>query len=368
MKTTSEGNDVSWAIYGAYGYTGRLIAVQAVARGQRPVLAGRDASRLIPMAAELGLEWRAFGLEDTARLAGEVEPLDLVLHAAGPFVRTSAPMVHACLAGRTHYLDITGEIPVLEAIYSRDAEARAAGTLLLPAVGFDVVPSDCLALHVAGKVGRPIELQIAITPSGRASAGTTRTVLASLAGRRSLGLVRRCGRLVERRIGETRRVRFSDGREREALAGIPWGDLASAYRTTGARDITILMASRPMARIAAFAPVLGRLLAVHPVQRLAEAAVDRFVEGPDERARSEGRSLLWARAENAEGGAAEAWMETAEGYRFTALSAVTCVERALTERPSGALTPAGAFGAELALAIEGTRRWDELPGTLDAGG
>jgi short subunit dehydrogenase-like uncharacterized protein len=349
---------VSWAIYGAYGYTGRLIAAEAVRRGQRPLLAGRDPARLAPLAEELGLEWRAFGLRDPVALARAVEPLDLVLHAAGPFARTSAPMVRACLQGRTHYLDITGEIPVLESVYSLDAEARAAGIALLPAVGFDVVPSDCLALHVARQVGEPRELEIAIAPSGRASAGTTRTVLASMAGRRTLGLVRRDSRLIERGIGETRRVRFSDGREREALVGIPWGDLASAYRTTGARDITILMASRPMKRIAALAPVVGRLLAVGLLERMAEAAVARFVAGPDERARREGRSYLWARATNAEGREAEAWMETAEGYRFTALSAVACVERTLAEHPSGARTPAGAFGADLALSIEGTTRSD----------
>ena len=349
---------MSWAIYGAYGYTGRLIAEEAIRRAHRPLLAGRDPARLAHLAEELGLEWRAFGLEDPVALVRAVEPLDLVLHAAGPFARTSSSMVRACLQGRTHYLDITGEIPVLESIYSRDAEARAAGIALLPAAGFDVVPSDCLALHVASRVGEPRELEIAIAPSGRASAGTTRTVLASLAGRRTLGLERRDGRLIERRIGETRRVRFSDGREREALVGIPWGDLASAYRTTGARDITILMASPPMKRIAVLAPVAGRLLAIGPLQRVAEAAVARFVTGPDERARREGRSYLWARAVNAEGREAEAWMETAEGYRFTALSAVACVERTLAERPTGALTPAGAFGADLALSIEGTVRSD----------
>ncbi|HET9332225.1 MAG TPA: saccharopine dehydrogenase NADP-binding domain-containing protein [Gemmatimonadota bacterium] len=349
---------MSWAIYGAYGYTGRLIAEEAIRRDHRPLLAGRDPARLKPLGEELGLEWRAFGLEDPVALVRAVEPLDLVLHAAGPFARTSSSMVRACLQGRTHYLDITGEVPVLESIYSRDADARAAGIALLPAVGFDVVPSDCLALHVASRVGEPRELEIAIAPSGRASAGTTRTVLASLAGRRTLGLERRDGRLIERGIGETRRVRFSDGREREALVGIPWGDLASAYRTTGARDITILMASRPMKRIARLAPVAGRLLAIGPLERLAEAAVARAVAGPDERARREGRSYLWARAADADGREAEAWMETAEGYRFTALSAVACVERTLSERPSGALTPAGAFGADLALSIEGTVRSD----------
>ena len=351
---------MSWAIYGAYGYTGRLIAAEAVARGLTPVLAGRDPTRLARLAAELKLEWRAFGLEDDGALARAIEPLDLVLHAAGPFSRTSAPMVRACLATGTDYLDITGEIPVLETIYLRDAEARSAGVALLPAVGFDVVPSDCLALHVARRVGAPVELEIAIVPSGRASAGTTRTVLASLAGRRTLGLVRRDGRLVERRIGETRRILFSDGREREALVGIPWGDLASAFRTTGARDIRVLMASRPMARMATIAPVLGRLLSVGALERLAEAAVDRFVAGPDETARRWGRSFLWARASDASGKEAEAWMETAEGYRFTALSAVRCVERTLAERPKGALTPAGAYGPDLALEIAGTERSDAI--------
>jgi short subunit dehydrogenase-like uncharacterized protein len=349
---------VSWAIYGAYGYTGRLIAEEAVARGERPVLAGRDPQRLEPIAAALDLDARAFGLEDDALLAREVGRFDLVLHAAGPFARTSAPMVRACLATGTHYLDITGEIPVLEAVYARDAEARSAGIALLPAVGFDVVPSDCLAAHVAEGVGEPAELEIAIAPSGRASPGTTRTVLASLAGRRALGLVRRQGRLVERPAGETRRVRFSDGREREALVGVPWGDLASAWRTTGAGHITILMASRPMARIAAVSPVLGRLLGFSPALRLAERAVARWVEGPDESARRSGRSLLWARAEDREGRVAEAWMETAEGYRFTALAAVECARRTRASELVGALTPAGAFGPDLALAVPGTRRTD----------
>jgi short subunit dehydrogenase-like uncharacterized protein len=118
------------------------------------------------------------------------------------------------------------------------------------------------------------------------------------------------------------------------------------------------MASRPMARMAALAPVLGRILAFGPVGRLAESLVGWLVAGPDVESRRTGRSLLWARAEDAEGRRAEAWMETAEGYRFTALAAVTCVERTLAGRPQGALTPAGAFGPELALAIQGTARWD----------
>ena len=143
-------------------------------------------------------------------------------------------MVRACLDTTTHYLDITGEIPVLESVYLRDAEAQRAGIALLPAVGFDVVPSDCLALHVARRVGVPVELELAIAPSGRASAGTTRTVLASLAGRRTLGLVRRDGRLVEagRRDAADPILR----RPRRGAWSVSRGGSGAAFRTTGARD------------------------------------------------------------------------------------------------------------------------------------
>jgi short subunit dehydrogenase-like uncharacterized protein len=140
-----------WMIYGANGYTGRLIARLAVQRGERPILAGRDAAAVGALAAELDLPHRAVSLHDAAGLREALSGVAVVAHCAGPFDLTAAPMVEACLATGTHYVDITGEIGVFEAVFARDDDARAAGVVLLPGAGFDVVPTDCLAamLHAA---------------------------------------------------------------------------------------------------------------------------------------------------------------------------------------------------------------------------
>src|SRR5437763_11984740 len=137
----------SWLLYGANGYTGELIARRAVAGGGRPVLAARRAAEVGRLAAELGLDHRVFGLEDARAVDRGLDGMAAVLHCAGPFSRTAAPMAEGCLRGRAHYLDITGEIEVFEALAARGEEARRAGVTLLPGVGIDVVPSDGLAAH-----------------------------------------------------------------------------------------------------------------------------------------------------------------------------------------------------------------------------
>lgn len=135
-------------IYGANGYTGALIAREAVRRGMRPILAGRRADSIAGLAGELGLQHRAFSLDTRAKLDDAIRGNALVLHCAGPFKHTSRPMADACLRVGTHYLDITGEEQVFEMLAARDAEAKAARVVLFPGVGFDVVPSDCLAAHL----------------------------------------------------------------------------------------------------------------------------------------------------------------------------------------------------------------------------
>src|SRR5580765_143373 len=139
-------------LYGANGYTGELVARRAAAAGVPVVLAGRNAPAVAALAAELGQDHRAFALDDAAALDRALAGITVVLNCAGPFSRTAAPLVAACLRARAHYLDITGEIAVLEALATRDAEARARGIALLPGAGFDVVPTDCLAAHVARRL------------------------------------------------------------------------------------------------------------------------------------------------------------------------------------------------------------------------
>jgi short subunit dehydrogenase-like uncharacterized protein len=346
-------------LYGASGYTGRLIAEEAVRRGHRPLLAGRSREKLAPLAERLGLDMVVAGLDDVRTLVTSLEGLPLVLHSAGPFVRTSEPMVQACLATGTHYLDITGEIPVFENTFRHDAEARSRGICLMSGVGFDVVPTDCLARYVAERVPGAHELELAISAGSQASPGTTKSALGQLP---QGGLVRRGGALQPWPIGKgLRRVRFSD--VERTVAPIPWGDLVTAWHTTGIPNITAYMAlPRGVARFLRFTyPLLKRVLAVDAVRLGAERLIEARVQGPDETARQEHRSHIWAEARAADGRRAQAWLDIPEGYAFTAVAAVRAVEETLARKPQGAQTPAGAFGADFVLSIEGCQRLDALP-------
>lgn len=129
-------------IYGANGYAGEIIAREAVRRGERPVLAGRRRETVEVLARDLGLEARIFSLDNPAEAASQLKSCKLVLNCAGPFSVTALLLMNACLQTRTHYLDITGEIDVAQSLNSR---AQNAGIVLCPGVGFDVIPTDCVA-------------------------------------------------------------------------------------------------------------------------------------------------------------------------------------------------------------------------------
>lgn len=348
-----------WMLYGAYGYTGRLVTALAVERGYRPILAGRSAARLRPLAEQYMLDWLPLDLDDPDRLAAAVGAVDLVYHAAGPFIHTSQPMIAACLAAGVNYVDITGEIAVFENTFTHDQAARQRGVALISGVGFDVVPTDCLARYVADRLPDATQLEIAIAALGSPSGGTTRTTLEHAP---QGGLVRRDGNLTSLPIGQqVRSVRFAD--KTRTVMPIPWGDLATAYRSTGIPNITTYMAfPARLARAARWVmPVMQRALAFESVRAGAQSLAGQFISGPDEAARQKGRSSLWARASTPDGRAAEAWLETLEGYQFTALASLRCVEKLFELQPVGALTPAQAFGPDLVMEVPGTVRYDQLP-------
>lgn len=347
-----------WMVYGANGYTGTLVAEEALRRGHKPVLAGRTADKVRPLAEKLGLPWAAFGLDDISAITKAIEGVDLVFHAAGPFVRTSEPMVTACLERGAHYVDITGEIPVFARTLDRDAEARKAKVCLVSGVGFDVIPTDCLAKHVADKLPNARHLEIAFAPVMKTSPGTTKTMIEMMARG---NVVRREGALVPApTAADVRTFRFSD-KERLGVS-IPWGDLETAYKTTGIPNITTYMAM-PSAQVRAMRVMGSALTSLFQSERVRKTLfgwVERGVHGPAEDALGKGRSYIYAVARDADDKRVEAWLETTEGYSFTAKGGVLAVERILAESPVGATTPALAFGADFVLSIEGTRRFDSL--------
>lgn len=333
---------MTWLLYGATGYTGRLIARRAAAHGERPVLAGRSTTKLVPLAAELGLEYRVFGLDDPVRLRHGLEGVEAVAHCAGPFSATALPMAEACLDSGTHYLDITGEIEVFERLYELDDRARSAGLVLLPGAGFDVVPTDCLAATLAAALPTATHLDLAILAGGGASPGTARTALEGL----TLGGAARVnGEIRALPVGRHRlRVPFPSG-ERTAVS-IPWGDVSTAFRSTGIPNITTY-AAMPAAAVTA-----SRLLASRPARAVARAAVGALVRGPGESTRSGTRSEVWGRVQDREGRTVEGTLITPNGYDVTVESVLRIVPR-LTTLPPGVQTPSTALGADFVTGLDG---------------
>lgn len=345
-----------WMIYGANGYTGELAAREAVAHGLRPVLAGRNAATVGALARELGLEHRAFALDDPGALAREIEGMAAVLHCAGPFVLTSRAMVAACLAVRAHYLDITGEIAVFEKVLARGTEAREAGVALLPGVGFDVVPSDCLAARLAEALPDATSLVLAFASDrGTVSRGTMKTMIESLP---AAGAVRRGGRIVPVPVAwDAREIDFGGALGKRWTMTIPWGDVSTAWHSTGIPDIRVYTGTPPSAirRMRLAAPLLP-LAGWKPLKRFLQRRVDRREPGPSAEVRKTARTYLWGEATNAAGARVTARLETPEAYHLTAVSAVECARRAAAgEVEPGAWTPSKAFGARFV---------DGLPGVV----
>jgi short subunit dehydrogenase-like uncharacterized protein len=345
-------------IYGSYGYTGNLIAAEAVDRGLEPVLAGRDRDRVEEQAITLGCDHEVVGLDDPQELDWLLEEATAVLHCAGPFESTYRPMVESCLRTGTHYLDITGEIDVFEGIHAEHDRAEEAGVMLLPGVGFDVVPTDCTAAHLAERLPDADRLELAFHAEVGVSPGTAKTAVGNLD---EGGRVRRNGHLERVPIAhESRTVDFGWGHDDLHAAAIPWGDVSTAYYTTGIGDVTVYQSMHPKsARNLRLAGRLGPLLGVGPVQSALAWLIVRFVVGPDAEELASEDAYVWGEARTHDGERAVTRLRCPHTYATTVETALAVVDRVLfDDAPVGFQTPAGAYGPDLILDVEGAERED----------
>jgi short subunit dehydrogenase-like uncharacterized protein len=350
--------NMSWLLYGAYGYTGRLIAQQAKDRGYDPVLAGRSAEKLVPLAEKLDLDYRVFNLKDEENILSIIKEFDLVFHAAGPYKYTSSPMLKACLKGNTNYLDITGEIPVLEQNFKYDARAKKNDITIISGVGFDVVPTDCLAKYVSDKLPNPTSLEIGIVSTSDLSPGTIKTMLEySDIGQ----LVRRDGKLIPLEKKYQREIQIINKKLR--VRPVTWGDLSTAYRTTGIPNITVyfpIFKNIPniLSKLSKLSGVSAKELSSNEeAKKKVKSWIEEHVQGPDE-SRQTNPCYIWVSVSDDHGRIEQAWLETMESYRFTAVAGIHCVEKVFELQPKGVLTPALAFGADFVLEIPETIRYD----------
>ncbi len=340
-------------IYGANGYTGALLAREAVHRGFKPMLAGRSAEPIERLATELACPHRVFDLDDsTAQVAGHLEGVRAVVHCAGPFSKTSVPMVEACLKAGAHYLDITGEIDVIETCAAYHDRAQASGICVMPAVGFDVVPTDCLAASLAAELPTATRLELAFEAISEVSPGTAKTMVENLP---SGGRARIDGKIVAvPNAWKTMRVPFRGG-SRLAMT-IPWGDVASAFYSTGIQNIETYMVVPRMQIVAA--RWLGwafRMASLGAVQKFMRWWIERTKHGPDAALRKSGGSSIWGRVTDDAGRWVDGTLETPEGYSLTVDTALAAVERVLAgDAKPGFSTPSTAFGKDFILSVPGT--------------
>jgi short subunit dehydrogenase-like uncharacterized protein len=344
-------------IYGSYGYIGSLIATVAVDEGLSPVLAGRRAEAVERQATDLDLDHRVFSLEHPSVVERQVEDVAAVLNCAGPFSNTAEPLFSACLRAGTDYLDLDGEIDTLEATAARDRDAEKADVTLLPGVGFDVVPTDCLAAHLESRLPSATRLTLALDGLGTFSPGTLKSIVSDLP---DAGVVREGGEL--RGVPAAWKTRrFDFGRGAKPAVTVPWGDVSMAYYTTGIPNIEVYatvprFAVGAMRRSRPLVPLFG----AKPVRRAATGLIDAVVSGPTAEERAASSTRVWGEVEDDDGNRVTARLRTPDTYDVAAHTAVEAARRVVAgDVEAGFQTPASAFGSEFVLDFDGVEREEE---------
>jgi len=341
-------------IYGANGYTGELVTRYAVERGMKPIVAGRNSIAVESVAKKYHLDYRVFSLDEGYRIENTLQEVDMVVHCAGPFSVTSQPMVKACLKTKKHYTDITGELTVFEACAALDKQAKDAGVMLMPGVGFDVVPSDCLAVHLKNRLPTATRLTLAFYGTGGISHGTQSTILMNI---NRAGAIRKDGKIV--RVPAAWKSQEIDFGEVTKLGTtIPWGDIATAYRSTEIPNIEVFtVVPGNNLRVLKASRFIGWLLAAKPVQDYLQKQIPPG--GPTDEQRAKGKMCLWGEASDRNGNRVESRMKTPEGYDVTAHAALNIVQKILDGNfQPGYQTPAKVYGPDLIMELQGVTRED----------
>jgi short subunit dehydrogenase-like uncharacterized protein len=343
-------------LYGANGYTGELIARFASEYDLQPILAGRRKEAVKVLADKLTMPYKVFDLSDTAALEAALREVKVVVHCAGPFDHTAKPMADACLKTGAHYLDINGDMDVYELLYSYNESANKAGVMIMSGAGFDVVPTDCTALFLKKLLPSATSLQLAFaTPGGGLSHGTATTTVQKLG---EPGAVRKDGKLTPVPVGHKgMRVDFGGG-QKLFVMGLPWGDVYTAYLTTGIPDIESYTAVPPAAYwLLKFQFLFNWLLRTSLVKNLVKKKIDKAPAGLNDSKREKATSLVWGKVTDKAGNTRTARLSGPDAYTLTAYCTLLIAKKILEGNfKAGYQTPAGAYGEDLIMEINGVKR------------
>jgi short subunit dehydrogenase-like uncharacterized protein len=342
-------------LYGANGYTGELIARHAIEYGLRPILAGRSHAATSALAKRLDMDFQVFDVNDKTSLLSALRNVRVVVNAAGPFQFTARQIIEACLETGTHYIDINGDLAVFEMIRNYDAAAKQSRIMLLPGAGFDVVPTDCLALFLKKNLPSATHLKLAFaTIGGGLSHGTATTMIAKLG---EGGAVRKNGQIIRSRLGE-KGMWVDFGEKKLFTITIPWGDIATAYYTTGIPDIESYTGMpRKIFFLLKLQGAFNWLLRKKFIRAYLRKKINKRPAGPSDAQRTRAISLVFGAATDDTGNIATATMKGPEGYTLTTYSCLLIVKKILSGNyVTGYQTPALAYGEDLVLEVPGVTR------------
>ncbi len=348
---------MKYILYGANGYTAQLMIQESIQQGLKPVLAGRTKSKIEAVAKKFGLEYLVFDLTKSKELVEILRPFDLCLNAAGPFSKTAEPMIEACISSKTHYLDITGEIAVFELAKSYDKQAKEAGVMVMPGVGFDVVPSDCLANYLKGRLPDANNLELAFTSIGGALSHGTATTMVENLGEQSAARVNR--EIKKVRVGHlSKKIDF--GEVKHWTMTIPWGDVSTAYTSTNIPNIVVYTGvPKSTIKFMKYQNLFNPIMRTNFVKNMAQKYIDKNINGPNAAQNEKGKSLLWGEVKNEKGEVKTSRLVCKEGYLLTALASILITKKVLNKDLAiGYQTPAKAYGHDLILEIEGSEFTD----------
>jgi short subunit dehydrogenase-like uncharacterized protein len=340
------------AVYGATGYTGRLVAGELRRRGCDVVLAGRNRAKLEILAEDLGggLDVQDASLEDPQGLRAILEPCAAVIACAGPFERHGEPVLAAAIEAGTHYLDTTGEQPFMRRVFDDyGPRATSAGVALVTAMGFDYAPGDLIAALTAEGLGALDEIVLAYSVQDfGATRGTALSALGMMGGG---DMEWRDGSLVAAGNGVGRGSwTFPDPVGRQQMVRYPAGEHVTVPRHVRTQRVrTLLTASTaiPVPIVHRAAPLVMapfQLAMRTPLRRALAALVPRLPEGPSEEARRRSRFVIVCEAR----AGSETRRGTVTGTDVYGLTAKTTAEGAIRcaspgYEHTGALAPSQAF-------------------------
>jgi short subunit dehydrogenase-like uncharacterized protein len=347
--------DNSFLLYGANGYTGKLIARYAAEYHLQPILAGRREEVLAPLAARLKTPHVVFDVNDSSALTAALKKVPVVLNAAGPFQFTARQIIESCMQTGTHYLDINGDISVFELIKDFDAAAKQAGIMLLPGAGFDVVPTDCTALLLKKLLPDAISLKLAFATLGGGLSHGTATTMTNKLGKG--GAVRRNGQIISVPLGH-KGMWIDFGVKKIFVMTIPWGDIATAHFTTGIQNIETYTAISPTVyRILKFQDLFNWLLRTNFVRKMIRTRIDKRPAGPTDDQRKQARSLIWGQVSNSNGSTSTIRMDCPDGYTLTMHTALLMAKKIMQGNfKPGYQTPASAYGEDFVLEVPNVQR------------